>query len=83
MSRHHYAHAQESNTLLYDIDHSTPEDLMHLYGIEIYENGSVFDPVENRTFKTIYEWAEWQAKEEEWDEVAHEHAVSRRFDDEF
>lgn len=83
MSRHHYAHAQEASTLLYDIDHSNPEELMHLYGIEIYEDGTVFDPVENRKFNTVYEWAEWQSKEEEWDEIAHPHASSRKFDEEF
>jgi hypothetical protein len=45
------------------------DDLRSLYGIEIDEfDGTVFDPVENKTFKGLIEW-DLYVKEQEKDDM--------------
>lgn len=33
------------------------EEVEQLFGIELRDHGQVFDPVENKNFKTLEEWA--------------------------
>jgi len=82
MSRHHYAHSQESHGILHDITVLSQKELERLYGIEFFAEG-VFDPVSGQTFGTLQEWAEAQIQEEQWSEAEHAHANSRKFDNEF
>ena len=37
---------------------ATPEQLMEDYGIELYEDGAVYDAVEDHIFDTVVDWAE-------------------------
>lgn len=44
------------------------DDLRNLYGIEIdEEDGTVFDPVENKTFKDLIEWDLYVKEQEQED----------------
>jgi hypothetical protein len=48
----------EVNRLVNYAKKATPEELMDDYGIEILENGKIYDPVEDMTFNNLAEWAE-------------------------
>ena len=39
-------------------------ELESLYGVEIYEDG-VYDPVEDREFETLQQWAEFAVEQED------------------
>lgn len=53
MSKSHCSSTQ----VLHDIQALPQEDIVELYGIEVNEDGSIFDPMENRTFTNLLEWA--------------------------
>ena len=40
-----------------DYERYTKEEFQELYGVEINEDGTVFDPVTNKTFPSLAEWA--------------------------
>lgn len=82
MSRHHYTHATEAHGILHDITVLSQEELTNNYGI-IFTPEGVFDPVTNKKFKSLQEWAEKQIQEEKWAEAEHLHANSRKYDNEF
>lgn len=62
MSRYHCS--STPTQVLHDIQIYSSEQLIELYGIEINEDGTVFDPAENKTFATIIEWATWIDEQE-------------------
>lgn len=55
MSRHNVSHTQ--SRVLNDVRTLSRQELIDLYGIEIAEDGTVFDPTENQKFKSLTEWA--------------------------
>jgi hypothetical protein len=59
MSKHQIIHSQ--SRVLKDVAALPPQDLIQLYGIEIAEDGTVYDPTENQKFKSLAEWAEFVA----------------------
>ncbi len=67
MSRHHAAHAGDVNHIIHDINHMSREDAERMYGIEFKEDGRVFDPMYNRGFKTLAEWAEFNIEQDEFE----------------
>ena len=81
MSRHHYAHASEIEQITHDYNTMNKIDFENLYGVELIEDGGVYDPVVNKNYDTFGEWAEAQVEEEEEDEYAHPQQVSRRFEE--
>lgn len=80
MSRHHYAHASEIEQITHDYSTMTKIEFEDLYGVELTEIGGVYDPVVNKDYDTFSEWAAAQVEEEEEEELAHPHQVSRRFE---
>lgn len=55
MNWKHQQHGKGS--VSFAICNKSHEDVMDEYGIEIYEDGSVYDPCEDREFDTLIEWA--------------------------
>lgn len=72
MSRHlHHAISSDVEHILHDIEHLSQEEVEQLYGIVLEENGAIFDPTENRHFKTVGEWAEYEAEQDEMEFSEH------------
>jgi hypothetical protein len=73
------------SSVINDIRRLSPEELIELYGIDIGENGTVFDPTENQHFATLEQWAEYIAQQE--DDNNYGTFIKRngkgRFDDEY
>lgn len=55
MSKYHNSHAPESVVRV--IKAMSTEDIEQEYGVEIDEDGSVWDGCEGRSFSSIAEWA--------------------------
>lgn len=83
MSKHHVSQIQAS--VLSNVKKMSNEELVNLYGVEISEDGSVFDPTENRKFKDIDEWAMFIAEQEDENNYGHLDKFARRnvFDDDY
>lgn len=56
MSRNH-VHSQGRVTN--DLQRLSEEQLLELYGIEIYDDGMVYDPAEDKWFDDLIEWAKY------------------------
>lgn len=83
MSRHHVSHTKDR--LLRDVQALSAEELKTLYGVEVEEDGRVFDTTENRYFQDLTEWAVYMAEQEDdsmygsFTKIGHK----TRFDDEY
>lgn len=68
MSRHHHVHAHDVAHIVNDINRmSSPEEIRMVYGIEVNDDGTVFDPTYNRTFATVTDWADFSVEQDEVD----------------
>jgi len=67
MSRHHHIHAHEVTHVVNDVKNLSRDEVERIYGIEIKEDGSVFDPTYNRSFISIGEWADFSFEQDEMD----------------
>lgn len=65
MSKHHISHSQQR--MLNDVQRLGKEQLIELYGIEVSEDGTVFDPTENRKFDDLKEWAMYIGEQDDDD----------------
>lgn len=65
MSRQHHVHANEVAHVVNDIKSMSREEAERMYGIEIRDDGSVFDPTYNRTFISVGEWADFSVEQDE------------------
>jgi len=66
MSRHnHHAISSDVEHILHDINHMSVSEVENLYGIVFEENGVVFDPVENKRFNSVSDWAIFEAEQDE------------------
>ncbi len=65
MSRHHHVHASEVTHVVNDVRALPKEDAERIYGIELREGGTVFDPTYNREFASIGEWADFSYEQDE------------------
>ena len=54
MSRH--------STFEFDIQVRTEEELHEMYGIDIQEDGSVYDPCEDKHFDSLAAWADYMER---------------------
>lgn len=81
MNRHHYIHSKEAESIQHDYATMDRIEFENLYGIELLEDGGVFDPVVNQHFDTFEDWVAEQIVEEEFTECEHPHQVSKRFTD--
>lgn len=82
MNRHHYTHSKETENIQHDFVTMDREEFEDLYGVELLEDGGVFDPVVNKHFDTFESWVADQVKEEEFAEFEHVHQNSKKFIDE-
>lgn len=57
MSKRH--HSNPLYTIMGDVMTMTEAELEELYGIEISEDGSVYDLAEFKEFKTVTDWARY------------------------
>lgn len=80
MSRHHYVHSHEADNIHHDRKTLPKEEFERLYGIDLNEDGSVYDTVTNMSFTTLEDWIAEQVVEEEFAECEHTHQVSKKFD---
>lgn len=80
-SKHHRSH-QESQ-VLDDITSMSNDELEDLYGIEIGEDGSVFDTAEFKEFDTLADWAAFVVEQEQEDNYSSFTKIksNRYFDD--
>lgn len=86
MSRRHSIVANESNSLIYDIEHLSAVELNRLYGIEFFEDpdsktGRVYDPVIQKDFESIQEWSLTQVEEETWSDLTNVPENVRGYDE--
>lgn len=83
MSKHHVSLTQ--SRVLNDVRTLPPQELTELYGIEISDDGSVFDPTENRRFEDVAEWAQYIASQDDDDNYSSFSKIGGRhaFDDEY
>lgn len=65
MSKNHASPSQ--CTVFHDIECMTDKDLEREYDIEIYEDGVVYDCLEDREFESLVEWANFVAAQYEED----------------
>jgi hypothetical protein len=81
MSRHRYTQSTELDQIMYDYNTLPEIEFEDLYGIEILEDGSVYDPVVNKSYNTFDEWSFAQIEEEDESEYSHLHQVSKRYEE--
>ena len=84
MSKHYQVYS-ESDTLEYNVQHSSSEELEQLYGIQFIENpgtkkGKVYDPVSGKEYPSLAEWMIDQVEEEEWSN-SECHQNSRKYEE--
>lgn len=83
MSKYHVSHSPES--VVRAIQTMNVEEIEQQFGIEVDDNGSVWDACEGRSFATLSEWALYM---DECEEQAFEAAMCRGnvrygFDDDY
>ncbi len=65
MSKHnHGGFAQDVSYIVRQVATLPPEEIQILYGIELLDNGKVFDPTYNQEFGSVGEWAEFSVNED-------------------
>mgnify|MGYP000156021393 CR=1 FL=1 len=65
MSKHHHgATAQDVTYIIRQVSTLPKEEIEILYGIELLENGKVFDPTYNQEFGSVGEWAAFSVNED-------------------
>ena len=65
MSKHHHGTVETVHRLTHDVETMSNDELTQTYGIQFNEDGSVTDPTYIKTFKSIYEWVEFEAEQDE------------------
>ena len=65
MSKHnHGAIAHDVSYIIRQVATLPADEIQILYGIELFEDGKVFDPTYNQEFDSVGEWAEFSVKED-------------------
>jgi len=72
MSKHnHGGFAQEVSYIIRQVATLPIEEVQILYGIELLNNGGVFDPTYNQKFESVGEWAEFSVNEDRTERSEH------------
>ena len=71
----------EANHIVNDISKMSQEEATRIYGIEFNPDGTVFDPIYNRTFISVAEWAEFNVEQDEVEYCEHIGGGRHEFDD--
>lgn len=69
----HSAVAQDIMFTITEVNRMWPDELMSLYGIEIFGGGKVFDTTYNKVFETVGEWAEFNVEQDGVEYAEHFH----------
>ncbi|TFG94101.1 hypothetical protein E4H12_15805 [Candidatus Thorarchaeota archaeon] len=82
MSRHHISLTQAR--VLTDVQTLPTEEITNLYGIEVSDDGTVYDPTENLKFPDLDEWATHIAEQDDEDNYSSFSKIGGKhaFDDE-
>lgn len=68
MSRFYHSHySGEVIHIINEVNHMGTEQAKELYGIEIYEDGTVYDPTYNEYFDGVASWAAYTVEQESVD----------------
>lgn len=83
MSKRHTSHSVD--TIMGDILTMNESELEELYGLEISENGTVYDLFAFREFSSLQEWATYMAELEDDDNYSSFTKIGGKvpFDDEY
>jgi len=83
MSKHHVSDTH--SRVLNDVRRLSHEQLVELYGIDIDNDGSVFDPTENQQFDTLEDWARFISERDSDDNYGSfvKRGGKHRYDDEY
>ena len=57
--------SEEVRQIMFDVKHCTPDELHTLYGIELREDGTVFDTTFQTEHKSINEWIDSTSLEDD------------------
>lgn len=74
MSGKHFSRSSEVAHLVAEVNRSSAEELLEIYGIELdplllkYKQGIVFDTLYDKFFKTVHEWAAFTVDQEHIDD---------------
>jgi len=72
MSKHnHGGFAHDVSFIIRQVSTLPPEEIQILYGIELLEDGKVFDPTYNQKFDSVGQWAEFSVNEDLTEYVEH------------
>lgn len=84
MSKHHHSSLTfEITRLVNEVKAAQLEDGgLSLHGIDIHEDGTVYDIINEKTYKTLMLWAESVINEEMGNDFQHMHQ-KQYFDDEY
>jgi len=55
--------------IIHDCKHYPREEIERMYGIQIGDDKTVFDPIRNKTFKDVTDWAAAEMEEDDDYEV--------------
>jgi len=81
MSKHyHGVTASDVAFIVSEVNRLTLEEVKIVFGIEILEEGKVFDPVYDKTFESVSEWAAFNIEQ---DDMEYEEHFSKDYDGEY
>lgn len=78
-------HMQHHTNVMHDVLSMSSEELQDLYGIEIQEDGVVWDPLEGKSFETVHLWAAYTEAltQEDDEEYVFKKISNSRYDDDY
>ncbi len=69
----HSVMSQEITFIVSEISRLSKEDVKSIYGIDMLEDGKVFDPTYDKTFDTVGEWAAFNVEQDDVEYEEHFH----------
>ena len=73
MSRNHSASAQDAAHIINEMIGLDAEQAYDKFGVEMNEDGSIFDPIYQMKFQTIGEWANFSVEQDNIESEEHFH----------
>jgi hypothetical protein len=65
MSKYHHTAVETADNILHDFHHLTTDEFISRYGVEINEDGSVYDSTYNKSFPSLGDWVMFEAEQNE------------------
>lgn len=73
----HTVNSQEITYIVNEVKRLDEDEVKSLYGIELLEAGSVYDPTYNKTFDTVAQWAEFNIEQDDVEYEEHFYGLGR------